>query len=68
MLFVASVSARTGTGKVYDGNNNAVAITEAEEVSYISLCHSECAYLLLMLHMLHTISLGIGTIRLGRVY
>ena len=42
MLFVASVSARTG--KAY-GNNNAVAITEAEEVSYMSLCHSEGAYL-----------------------
>lgn len=43
MLFVASASAHTF--KAYDGNNNAVAITEAEEVSYMSLCHSEGAYL-----------------------
>ena len=45
LLLVSSASAHTGTGKAYDGNNNAVAITEAEEVSYMSLCHSEGAYL-----------------------
>ena len=42
LVLVSSASARTG--KAY-GNNNAVAITEAEEVSYMSLCHWEGAYL-----------------------
>ena len=43
LVLVSSASAQSF--KAYGNNNNAVAITEAEEVSYMSLCHSEGAYL-----------------------